>query len=232
VPAGSGAYNLVFAVSEVKKTPSPAASDIRDEVVRLKRERIVEIAGQLFYSQGFARTTLEAVAERMNMTKPFIYSHFRSKTELLAEISSRGMRASLDAITRIVSAGGSPAAQMQVLVHDFVLAVLDNQGYIAVHAREQKHLEPSASAAISAMRRKFDKLLTQLVQKGVDAGEFRVEDTKMASLAIASVAIWSHVWYREGGRLSKEQVAQQMVALVMTMLQAGAATVRPARRKA
>lgn len=202
------------------EAPSPAVTDIRDEVVRLKRERIIEVAGQLFYSQGFSKTTLDEVAERMNMTKPFIYSHFKSKTELLAEICSRGMRASLDAITRIVSAGGSPAAQMEALVHDFLLAVLDNQGHIAIHAREQKHLEPKASAAISSMRRKFDKMLTRLVQEGVEAGEFKVGDAKIAALAIASMAIWSHVWFREGGRLTKEQVAQQTVQLVMTMLQA------------
>ncbi|WP_295497529.1 TetR family transcriptional regulator [Sphingorhabdus sp. EL138] len=36
---------------------------IKDQVIALKRERIVEAAAQLFYDRGYDRTTLEAVAD-------------------------------------------------------------------------------------------------------------------------------------------------------------------------
>ena len=60
--------------------------DIREAVMSLKRERIVAAAVDLFYQNGFGHTTLDQVAEQMGMTKPFIYAHFSSKTELLAAI--------------------------------------------------------------------------------------------------------------------------------------------------
>ena len=47
--------------------------DIRDAVTRLKRERIIATAVDLFHYHGLGNTTLEAVAEKMNVTKPFIY---------------------------------------------------------------------------------------------------------------------------------------------------------------
>ena len=87
---------------------APAVEDIRDAVSRLKRERIISTAVDLFYAQGFGNTTLEAVAEKMNVTKPFIYSHFNSKNDLLAAICSHGIGASLDVLNRIVASEASP----------------------------------------------------------------------------------------------------------------------------
>ena len=82
---------------------------------RLKRERIISTAVDLFYSNGLGNTTLEAVAEKMNVTKPFIYSHFKSKSDLLAEICSRGIRASLEALNRVVASEGSATDKVQAL---------------------------------------------------------------------------------------------------------------------
>ena len=61
-----------------------AQMGIKDEIAALKRERIIGAAVELFYERGYENTTLEAVAERLGVTKPFIYSHFGSKAELLA----------------------------------------------------------------------------------------------------------------------------------------------------
>ena len=78
-----------------KADATDTPEDIRDAVNRLKRERIVAAAVELFYRQGYGHTTLEQVADTLNVTKPFIYAHFRSKSELLAEICSRAIRLAL-----------------------------------------------------------------------------------------------------------------------------------------
>lgn len=51
----------------------PAARmDIRDEVATLKRTRIIAAAIKLFYERGYENSTLDAVVERLGVTKPFI----------------------------------------------------------------------------------------------------------------------------------------------------------------
>ena len=200
--------------------------DIRDAVSRLKRERIITTAVDLFHNHGLGNTTLEAVANKMNVTKPFIYSHFKSKNELLAEICSRGIRASLDALDRVVASGGSATEKIQALSREFMLAVLANQGHIAIYTREQKHLSRKDSDAIDDMRREFDRKFCALLREGVAAGEFVVDDVQMASLAIGGIVSWSYVWYRPGGRLTPAETADRISDLVLAMVQA-----KPARRK-
>jgi TetR/AcrR family transcriptional regulator, cholesterol catabolism regulator len=203
-----------------------APEDIRDAVSRLKRERIIATAVELFYSQGLSNTTLEAVADRMNVTKPFIYSHFKSKSELLAEICSRGIRASLDALNRVVASQGTATEKLQALAREFMLAVLANQAHIAIYNREEKHLLPEASAAINVMRREFDRKFCALLEEGVESAEFVVDDVQICSLAIGGIVSWSYVWYRPNGRLTQEQTADRVADLVLAMVNA-----KPARRK-
>jgi TetR/AcrR family transcriptional regulator, cholesterol catabolism regulator len=196
--------------------------DIREAVTRLKRERILATAVELFHSNGLNNTTLEAVAERMNVTKPFIYSHFKSKNELLAEICAQGIRASLEALNRVVATQESATDKVRALTRAFMLAVIENQGPIAIYTREQKHLSKADSSAIDAMRREFDHKFCALLNEGVDTGEFLVDDVHLASLAIGGVVSW----YRPGGRLSAAETADRIADLVLSMIQA-----KPARRK-
>ena len=199
--------------------------DIRDAVTRLKRERIIATAVELFHNDGLGNTTLEAVAEKMNVTKPFIYSHFKSKNALLAEICSRGIRASLDVMNRIVASEGTATEKVRALARDFMIAVLENRGHIAIYTREQKHLSAGDAKAIDNMRREFDRKFCGLLDEGVATGEFVINDVQMASLAIGGIVSWSYVWYRPNGRLTQAETAEQISALVMAMIQ-----VKPERR--
>ena len=93
---------------------------IKDQVASLKRERTIEAAAELFYERGYENTTLDAVAERLGVTKPFIYAHFSSKTELLAEICSRGIASSLKAINSVLDLTASPTEKLSLLGKRFL----------------------------------------------------------------------------------------------------------------
>lgn len=201
-------------------TEENPVEDIRDAVTRLKRERIIATAVELFHNNGLGNTTLEAVAEKMNVTKPFIYSHFKSKSDLLAEICAHGIRASLAVVNRVATSESSATEKMQAMARDFMLAVIENQGHIAIYTREQKNLAMADSDAIDEMRREFDRKVCALINDGVATGEFIVDDVQLASLAIGGIVSWSYVWYRPNGRLTRRETAERIADLVIAMLQA------------
>lgn len=204
---------------------------IRGEVAALKRERTIEVAASLFYERGYENTSLDAIAERMNVTKPFIYAHFASKAELLAEICSRGIASALDALESVLSTmPGSPRVRLEEVGRRFVTAVLTSQRYIAIFSREEKNLAAEDFKRISDMRRTFDLKLVALLDEGVAAGEFRVADTRMAALAIGGMVSWAYVWYRDGGRFTVDRLSDELTALMLNLVGAlPAAPVQPTR---
>ena len=202
-----------------------ASVGIKGEIAALKRERTLGAAVELFYERGYENTTLEAVAERLGVTKPFIYAHFGSKADLLAEICGRGIATSLDAINGVLVLKASPTAKLTALGRRFVTAVLANQKPIAIFTREEKNLEPKDFKRISDMRRDFDAKLTSILEAGIKSGEFRLTDSRIAALAIGGMVSWAYVWYRPGGRLSLDAVAAKMSELILAM--AGASIAAP-----
>lgn len=202
--------------------------DIRGAVARLKRERIVASAVELFYRQGYGRTTLEQVADMMDVTKPFIYAHFPSKADLLAEICSRAIRHANDVLNRILLEEGSHTERLELVFREFLQAVLDNQAHAVIYSREETELRQVDRDAINHLRRSFDRKLVTLLENGVAAGEFSIDDIPLTAIAIGGVVGWAPVWFRSSGRLGKQEAAERLAALVLNMVKAR----RPGARRA
>lgn len=206
--------------------------DIRGAVARLKRERIVASAVELFYRQGYGRTTLEQVADAMDVTKPFIYAHFPSKAELLAEICSRAIRHANEVLNRILLEEGSHANRLALIFQEFLQAVLDNQAHAVIYSREETELRQTDRDAINNLRRSFDRKLVALLQDGAATGEFSIDDIPLTAIAIGGLVGWAPVWYRSSGRLSKLEAAERLSALVLNMVKAKRPSVRRQKKDA
>ncbi|MEW9549187.1 TetR/AcrR family transcriptional regulator [Nonomuraea sp. NPDC050783] len=62
------------------------------------RERIQQVALELFAERGYDKTTLQEVAERLEITRPALYYHFRTKEDILASVVDRLVE-SMDELT-------------------------------------------------------------------------------------------------------------------------------------
>jgi AcrR family transcriptional regulator len=165
---------------------------MREEILAYKRERILEEAVKLFYERGFTGTTLDDIAAELGVTKPFIYTHFRSKTDLLAALCKPTIEMSLEAVSGAANSPGSPTARLHCAIADFTQVVLSRQANIAIYFREEKNLAPDALAEINALRKKFDRVLSNLLTEGVAAGEFDISDVNLTALAIGGMISWAY----------------------------------------
>ncbi|WP_335983572.1 MULTISPECIES: TetR/AcrR family transcriptional regulator [Streptomycetaceae] len=52
------------------------------------RHRIQDVALKLFAEQGYEKTSLREIAERLNVTKAALYYHFKTKEDILISISA------------------------------------------------------------------------------------------------------------------------------------------------
>ncbi len=191
---------------------------MREEISAYKRDRILEEAVKLFYERGFSGTTLDDIAGKLGVTKPFIYTHFRSKVELLEAICRPTIEMSLAAIADAAERGGSPEERLYYGVVNFTSVVLQRQANIAVYFREEKNLSEAGLAEINGLRKRFDRLLSDLLDEGAKAGAFSVGDVRVAALAIGGMVSWAYTWYQPGGRLSIDDVGKQMAQFALEMV--------------
>jgi AcrR family transcriptional regulator len=191
---------------------------MREEITAYKRERILEEAVKLFYQRGFSGTTLDDIAGKLGVTKPFIYTHFRSKVELLEAICRPTIEMSLAAIARTAGQPGTPSERLFAGIVDFSKVVLQRQANIAVYFREEKHLSEAGLAEINALRKRFDRVLSELLEEGVLAGEFKIPDVRVAALAIGGMVSWAYTWYQPEGRLPIDEVGAKLARFALQMV--------------
>jgi AcrR family transcriptional regulator len=191
---------------------------MREEILAYKRERILEEAVKLFYQRGFTGTTLDDIAAELGVTKPFIYTHFRSKTDLLAALCKPTIELSLEAVASAAKSPGSPTARLHRAIVGFTEVVLSRQANIAIYFREEKNLAPDALTEINVLRKKFDRVLSNLLTEGVATGEFDVGDVNLAALAIGGMISWAYTWHRPEGRLPLEDMCERMADLALQMV--------------
>jgi AcrR family transcriptional regulator len=196
---------------------------MRNEILAYKRERILEEAVKLFYERGFNGTTLDDIATELGVTKPFIYTHFRSKVALLEAICRPTIEMSLNAIAQAAKMEGSATERLKAGVIGFTRVVLQRQANIAVYFREEKNLPKAGLHEINGLRRQFDRVLSELLHEGAASGEFHVPDISVAALAIGGMVSWAYTWHRDGGRLTLDEVGERMGALALQMVGAGLA---------
>ena len=67
-------------------TASPwEPADKRAQQRELKRNAVLQTAAQLFNERGFHATSLDDIAERLNVSKPTVYYYVESKDQILLE---------------------------------------------------------------------------------------------------------------------------------------------------
>ena len=191
---------------------------IRDELKHFKKERILEEAERLFYERGFRGTSLDAIAESLDMTKPFIYGAYERKLDILIDIYERAMNRALDAIRGARAAGGTPVEQLRRFATTYTGVVIANQAGTAVFFREEPSIPEEAVRRINDLKGRFDAELAALIVAGVEAAAFRVDDPRAATLAIGGMISWAYVWYRPGGRLTPEEIGEQMATYTLRIV--------------
>ena len=201
------------AVEGTAKTP-----ELRAEVQEFKRRRILEEARELFFEQGYEATTLDAIAESLNVTKPFLYSYFRNKSEILNAICEIGITESMAAQEEVLAMDLAPGEKLRLIVERVTSIVIRDQKYVVVYNREEKNLEAGKQKHLVDLRKAFDQRLARLLEEGNASGEFAVDHPRMLSVSISGMLTWIATWYRPRASYTATDVVMHMIQTVERMV--------------
>ena len=193
-------------------------SELKAEVIALKRKRIVEAARRLFYEKGYERTTLDDIAERLHVTKPFIYSYYKNKNELLHEIAQQCIDECLDAQSRILAGKGSTAEKLARIIEEVAEIIIHNQANTIIYLREEMNLDWHVAQKIREQRNEFDHRNMKLLRDGARSGALKVVDERVTARCIGGILVWCALWYRDLGVLSAGSIAHLVSQNVMSMV--------------
>jgi AcrR family transcriptional regulator len=94
------------------------------------RERLVEVATQLFYNDGFRHVGLDQILTQVGITKTAFYKHFPSVDDLIVEVLRKQSVWLQSHFMEIVRQHGGPTAMGQLsALFDAVEQILQQEGF-------------------------------------------------------------------------------------------------------
>ncbi|MCB0600759.1 MAG: TetR/AcrR family transcriptional regulator [Saprospiraceae bacterium] len=178
-----------------------------------KKQQIYLEAARLFQHRGYAATSMRAIADAVDLEVSSLYSHIRSKEELLQEICFRVAGQFLDAINRIQRQWEDPKQQLEELLRFHIQIALEDPTSSTVFSDEWKHLRTEERGAFLELRRHYEQQFLAVIQSGQARGIFRAYPAPWIMHTLISSLTWL---YRT--RINREPNEQeQLIELLLAM---------------
>ena len=91
---------------------------------------------------------------------------------------------------------------------------LERADEVFISYMELRNLEPDNFAVIERERRRYEAILTSILEEGSASGRYTADDAKVATRAIIAMLTGIPTWYREGGRIGKGELEELYLAMV------------------
>ena len=201
---------------------------MKAEIDRYKRDRIIEAASDLFYERGFARTTLDAIAERIGANKPFIYQFFESKHELLAAVVTDEVKRVIKLLDEFQSQKTSARECLHGFIGSWVAENIEFRKIAVIFWQEYHHFTPEIQSETRKLQKILNRKLIDLIESGRRSGEFHVDNPRLAAFALAGLAQWIPRWYRPEGDIKPAEIREYFAGQALRIVGCAPAPSGPA----
>lgn len=175
-------------------TPDPIIRRRRKEA---RPQELLDAALDLFVEKGFAATRAEEVAARAGVSKGTLYLYFPSKEDLLKAVITQNL-------SERIAEGASQAEGFTGSAGDLLREVMCSwwehvyqspaSAVFKLVVTEVRNFPDIAEFYLHEVVEPAQQLLARIVQRGIDAGEFRPVDLSVAvhSLVLPLIMVCVH----------------------------------------
>lgn len=167
--------------------------------------RVRDAALRLFARHGYAAVSMRQIATEVGVQAGALYNYTPDKQSLLVSLLKGHLDDLLTALDAL-NLSGAPTEQLRAFTNFHIEFHLARPDAVFISNMELRNLEPANFEIIEALRGRYDHAVETILDAGRKAGEFDVPDTRIATFAVIAMLNGVNLWYRQGGRLSLDDV--------------------------
>jgi AcrR family transcriptional regulator len=194
-------------------------------VARKRQRRINEIlrvAAQVLSEKGYYNTSLEEIADRLDLAKASLYHYFDSKESLLTACLGTVADESISRLTAIASGAGSASERLRGLINEQLRIITVE--YPELARLFLAHLEWPATVRerISEWHTRHDAIIKGVIEEGVKSGELGDIDISVVRHNLTGALNFVPFWFHPDGRFSDRDAFEAVADSVLLMFGVGA----------
>jgi AcrR family transcriptional regulator len=160
-------------------------------------KELIQAALDVFVEKGYAATRLDEVAKRAGVSKGTVYLYFANKEELFKAVVRDSIVANIASAEEFADSYQGPTSE---LLRGLMKRWWQNVGATSFAAipkiivSEAGNFPELAKFYHEEVYRRGERVTTQILQRGIDAGEFRSVDVRVAMQLIAAPFLFLCIW--------------------------------------
>ena len=186
--------------------------------VASRRDELLQIAARLFAERGFRNTTVRDIADAAGILSGSLYHHFDSKESMVDEILQTFQRELFAAYDEILASEQSARGKIEAAVRLSFAAIDKHHAEVAIFQNEADWLSGLGErfAYLAERHAQSRQVWLTLLTEGVASGALKSDlDIELAYRFIRDT-VWVAVrWYRPGGDLTHEHIADQYLDILL-----------------
>ena len=167
--------------------------------------RVAQTALKLFAKYGYASVSMRQIARDVGVQVGALYNYTPDKQALLFNILLQHMESLLVAWARYPKRT-DPTDQINDFIQFHLEFHFSKVDEVFVAYMELRNLSPKNFMVIEKLRHDYETVLHEILNAGLLAGQFRIRDAKIVTLAIIGMLKEVGTWYRPDGRLGKPEI--------------------------
>lgn len=217
----------------------PARSARRQPASSRAEQRITDllrVGREVFAEKGYERATTAEIAQRLGISEATVFTYFRGKRELCLRVIGDWYDEIIAATEQGLPRDQPIRAQLHYLVRTHLrLFLIQGTGLCALVLSEGRSKGQELGESFLPLQRRYTAPLMDLLARGQAAGEIR-RDVPLRLLRTMVLGpmehiLWEVVGQSDSGRaVDIDRVAEQLVALLWSALQAPDAELAALRR--
>ena len=184
----------------------------------MTRDEILEAAAQIIREKGYHATSMQDIAEAVDLRKASLYHHFDGKQNILVELLDMALDILIEELEKVVKTQVSPEEKLRLAMRSYLNSLAKYNDLASVLLLEHRSLEQKLRKKHVSRRDRYEELWRGIIEDGVSTGVFICDDPGLATKVVLGIANWTIMWYRQEGSLSATDIADQSANLVLNGL--------------
>ena len=184
----------------------------------MSRENILQAAALIFQQKGYHATSMQDIADAVELKKGSLYHYVDSKQDILFALLNEALELILERLQYVAEQDISPEQKIRQATRAYFSFLAENPSLSSVLLLEYRSLEEDYKKLHIPRRDQVDQFWREFIAGGTTRGDFHDSEPGLVSKALLGVLNWTITWYREDGPLSAEQIADQFIDLFLVGL--------------
>jgi TetR/AcrR family transcriptional regulator, cholesterol catabolism regulator len=202
----------------MRQTKNPFSISGSTEPDRLGE--IYRAAAQIICEKGYDATSMNDIAEAVGITKAGLYHHISGKKDLLFRIMNFGMDSLEEQVIQPARAIEDAEQRLETIITNHVHLITSRstpQGNnpVTIVVDEVAGLAPAHRRKIDQRKRAYVDLIRETLDRLKMEGKLREVDVTAAAFSLLGMILWLSRWYSPGGRLTPEQVSEEVTKIAL-----------------